>query len=253
MMGEGTDTAQMPVQAAEAVALMRDLEQAGIHARLIGGLAIAARCQSAWAPSPLARSYSDLDIVVDRRGARILGAALTARGFVAAERFNMFNGRTRQLYQVPDGRDLDVFVESFKMCHELDLRNRLRIDPVTLPLADLLLTKLQVAELTGKDVRDIVAITLDHSIDEDDGAIDVSRIAIVTASDWGWWKTVTDNLRAVSEHIGLLGLEQSAAQRATDTVTAIADRVERQPKSMRWKARARVGTRMPWREDPEQK
>ncbi len=252
-MGEELLTVEMPEQVAEAVALVRDLEQAGVHARLLGGLAVAARCPSAWAPSPLARSYSDLDMVVDRKGSRAMGEALAAHGFAAAERFNTLNGHVRQLFHGPDGRDLDVFVERFKMCHELDLKERLQLDAVTLPLADLLLTKLQVAELAEKDVRDVAAVALDHQADEDAGAIDIARIAAVTASDWGWWKTVTDNLRTVGEHAGSLNLAPAEALRVCDTVALIAERVERQPKSLRWKARARLGTRIAWREDPEQK
>ena len=48
-------------------------------------------------------------------------------------------------------RRLDVFLDRFEMCHQLDLRDRLGLEPPTLPLADLLLTKLQVVETTDKD------------------------------------------------------------------------------------------------------
>ena len=47
-------------------------------------------------------------------------------------------------YDRPNGRHIDLFVGSFRMCHELPLADRLDRDSPTLPLAELLLTKLQV-------------------------------------------------------------------------------------------------------------
>src|ERR1019366_2919178 len=85
------------------------------------------------------------------------------------------------------------------MCHVLDFRPRFNALPLTLDVADLLLTKLQIVELNKKDARDIVhllsAFTL-VNVPSSSGAvgIDAARFSKVVGADWGWWRTVTDNL-----------------------------------------------------------
>jgi hypothetical protein len=49
--------------------------------------------------------------------------------------------------------------------HTIDLRDRFELDDATLPLADLLLTKLQIVQLNEKDVLDILALLADHELD----------------------------------------------------------------------------------------
>src|SRR5580704_2309406 len=112
----------------EAERLIAQLAEGDVVGRLLGGVAVAIRCPAARAPSPLARSYSDLDIVVTRPSRRNLPDALAALEFTAADRFNAMNGHSRQLYTSKEGVDLDVFIEQFKMCHEIDLKRRLEVD-----------------------------------------------------------------------------------------------------------------------------
>lgn len=249
--GAGAEGA--PAHVTHAVTLVRRLEGAGVDARLLGGLAVAARCPSAWSVPPLTRSYSDIDMAVGRRSAGGLASALRELGYDADERFNARNGHLRQLFRAPDGRPVDVFVDRFRMCHELDLGARLKVDSITLPLADLVLTKLQVAELTEKDVRDFAAIALDQDLAEDDAGVNVRHIAVVASNDWGWWKTITDNLEAVRHHVGALGLDPADGKTVNERARELRARIDAHRKTLRWKARARVGTRLPWREDPEQK
>jgi hypothetical protein len=237
----------------DAQQLIDALGRADVTARLLGGLAVAIRCPSARTASALLRRYSDFDMVVDRRSRRRLPEALEAQGFEAASRFNTVNGHSRQLYRSPAGIDLDVFVERFSMCHELDLADRLTVDATTLPLADLVLTKLQVADLADKDVVDFTAIALDHDIGADDAGISVQRITSVVGDDWGWWRTVTDNLVKVCVHVQRLELEPAQADRARRTAETLLAEIQRTPKSMRWKLRGIVGERAAWRQDPEEK
>jgi hypothetical protein len=246
-------TGDEPTLVQEADRLIGQLAQGNVVGRLLGGVAVALRCPAARPPSPLARSYSDLDVVVTRSSRRHLPAALAALEFTAATRFNAMNGDSRQLYTSRDGVDLDVFIEQFKMCHELDLKGRVEIDDATLPLAELLLTKLQVADLTGKDVRDCVALVLDHELTDGDRGINVTRIGDVTSTDWGWFRTVTENLGKVKAHVGGLGLPTDQADDAAARIDGLLSRIEAAPKGLRWKARARLGDRVAWREEPDEK
>ena len=133
--------------------------------RVLGGVAIALRCPSAQLPA-LERTYGDIDVVARSRDRRKLQRFLTAQGYRGLDQLNAVHGGARLFYvDEANRRRLDVFLDRFEMCHDLDLRGRLGLSGPTLPLADLLLTKLQVVETTEKDLRDIVALLADHDLE----------------------------------------------------------------------------------------
>src|SRR5207244_13327396 len=113
------------------------------------------------------RIYKDIDVVVSRRSGRDAARLLTDLGYQPDVSFNAMNGNRRMLfYDVPNGRQLDVFVGAFEMCHVIPVADRLTVDPLSLPLAELLLTKLQVVELNEKDRRDALAVVHHHQVTE---------------------------------------------------------------------------------------
>src|SRR5436190_307260 len=78
-------------------------------------------------------------------GAGPLDKLMRSAGYEPHVNFNAMNARERALYLDQEhGRQVDVFIESFRMCHEIALGDRLALEPRTLPLAELLLTKLQI-------------------------------------------------------------------------------------------------------------
>lgn len=235
---------------ARATAVVTSTEANGGRARIVGGVAIALRCPSARPPGLLARDYSDLDIVTDRASAQTLSATLETNGYQPQVRFNALHGHTRLMFDNDRAGHVDVFVQDFVMCHRLPLDTRLKIHEQTVPLADLLLTKLQVARLTEKDVSDAAALLLDHRLTRDETGISVPYVTGLLGRDWGWWRTVTDNLAELSKHLPRsLPADHSAALR--ERIASLSEAIEQTPKTLRWRARARVGTRIPWREDPE--
>jgi hypothetical protein len=177
---------------------------------------------------------------------------LTASGFEPNQRFNALHGRSRLIFTDAVGLHLDVIVGEFSMCHRLDLGKRLAISKQTLSLADLLLTKLQIAALNAKDVCDVAALLIDHPLADDERAINQAYIAQVLAQDWGWWRTVTANLDLFERHAGAIGLEAAARSLIAERVQALRARIAGAPKTMRWKSRALLGERVPWRNDPEE-
>ena len=68
-----------------------------------------------------------------------------------------------------------MLFDEMLMCHRLDFRKRISVDPRTLPLADLLLTKLQIVETNPKDMTDMATILFDHAIGEQDGERSTGR------------------------------------------------------------------------------
>jgi hypothetical protein len=223
----------------------------GATLRALGGVGVALRCRSARAPGPLARQYSDLDFATRRGEQKRIAATMTAAGLAPAARFNAMQGASRLRFEREDGLHADVFVDSFELCHALPLRGRLPVDDTTLPLADLLLTKLQVGRLNHKDVTDAVALLLDHDLAGDDRGISLPYVTGVLAGDWGWWRTVTENLGHVTRLLSDLPLLPAQRTVVMDRAARLVHEVEEAPKSARWRLRARIGERRPWRNEPE--
>jgi hypothetical protein len=233
----------------EAADLVTGISDQGLPARLLGGVAVAIRCPTASA-GPLRRSYHDLDLMVTSRAAYRLGQALEAAGYRGEERFNALHGRSRMMFSGPLGH-IDVLVGQFVMCHRLEVGARLTIDALTLSLADLLLTKLQIAQLNAKDASDIAAILLDHRLAGDESGINRDRVTGVLGGDWGWWRTVTGNLEWLSSFPPEL-LDGPARTTLGERIRELRAAIDARPKSVKWKVRASFGERMPWRLEPEE-
>jgi hypothetical protein len=230
--------------------LAQEAEAAGLRLCLIGGVAVWVRCPSARA-APLARRYGDIDFVARARDRKEIVAFLEARGFAPDRMFNALHGASRLNFADAE-RDLpvDVLLDRFAMAHALDLRDRLDASPPTLPLADLLLTKLQVVSLNAKDLRDICALLLDHELGPE--AIDVGRILEVTRADWGFEHTIHRTIASLGERIGDFGLDAAASERILGRARAIGAALDAAPKSAKWRMRARIGERARWYEEPEE-
>src|ERR671929_1986588 len=179
---------------AEGERLLNLADDAGVELRLLGGVAVRMRAPSV--PAALDREYKDLDFAIRKRAAGPLDELIRAAGYEPHVTFNAMNARERALYLDEEhGRQVDVFIESFRMCHEIDLGSRLSLEPRTVPLAELLLTKLQIIELNEKDVRDTVLLLHGHEVGDGDGdQLNAARIAELCADDWGVWRTITANL-----------------------------------------------------------
>ena len=101
---------------------------------------------------------------------------MKSMGYAPNAEFNQLNGHRRLLfYDQANGRQVDIFVGAFEMAHIVPITERIQLDRVTIPLAELLLTKLQVVHLNEKDQRDIIAILYDHPVGtSDENAINAS-------------------------------------------------------------------------------
>jgi hypothetical protein len=219
---------------------------------LLGGVAI--RLRAVDVPDALDRDYKDLDFVVPKGRGRDADKLLSHSGYQPEASFNAINGNERLLFLDPDhGRQVDVFVGSFRMCHVIPLNERLAPGQSTVPLAELLLTKLQIVELNEKDVRDTVLLFHGHEVaDHDDDAVNAQRIAELCAGDWGLWRTITANLARCDELLGGYDLPDDDRRRVSSRIAAVLEHIEKAPKSRGWKLRARIGERKRWYELPEE-
>jgi hypothetical protein len=240
---------------AEGERLLDLADDAGLELRLLGGVAV--RMRAPVVPAPLDREYKDLDFAVRKKGAGPLDALMRSAGYEPHVTFNAMNARERALYLDEEhGRQVDVFIESFRMCHEIELGDRICLEPRTLPLAELLLTKLQIVELNEKDVDDCLRLLVTFPLASTDAAdaLDLRVFGSIVGDDWGWWRTVTLNLARI-RNVLAEGTRPAIAGGPLDPVEqldALEAAAEAAPKSRRWKLRARIGEHRRWYEIPEE-
>jgi Uncharacterised nucleotidyltransferase len=237
---------------AEGERVLQLASEKGVPMRLLGGVAV--RLHAADLPPSLDRSYKDLDFAVTKKGASAADQVLKDAGYEPHVSFNAMHARERGLYFDDEhGRQVDLFVHSFRMCHEITLGDRLGTEPQTVPLAELLLTKLQIIEVNEKDIRDMVLLLHGHAIaDTDDDAVNGQRIAELCANDWGLWRTITANLERCRSHVDDYELPGAERERITARFDELLSRIEAEPKSRGWKLRAKIGERKRWYELPEE-
>jgi hypothetical protein len=168
--------------------------------------------------------------------------------------FNATNGHRRLLfYDVANSRQVDVFVGSFEMCHDIPITERIALATHSIPLAELLLTKMQIVELNAKDQTDIVTMLYHHDVASDDiEQINADRVAELCANDWGLWRTVKMNVERVRAALASSGMTEDAQDLVIKRLDDLWERVEAEPKSTKWKLRNRVGDKVRWYEEPEE-
>ena len=221
--------------------------------RLVGGLAVRIRVDEAFHPG-LSREYKDIDFVTIKGRSKVVARFLEAMGYEPNQAFNAMNGHERLLFNdASNERQVDVFVGAFRMCHEIPITDRITLDPLTLPLAELLLTKLQIVSLNEKDLRDVIAILHHHEVGDHDGdLINAARVAQLCAGDWGLWRTCKMNFERV--HAGLADYDMAQGERSVvaQRLDRLWERIDAEPKSRGWRLRDRIGDRKRWYDEPEE-
>ena len=173
-------------------------------------------------------------------------------GYSPNKQFNILNGTHRQIFyhdQVEERR-IDILIGDFEMCHKLPLEGRFNVDTVTIPLTDLFLSKAQVVQLNRKDALDIISLLLNNEVgDEESGGIDLQRITDLCENDWGLYKTLSINLERVTELVADKDHSVITDDERTSilaSIQKIQKAIEEMPKSVAWKMRDKVGTRVRW-------
>ncbi|HKW58559.1 MAG TPA: nucleotidyltransferase family protein [Candidatus Dormibacteraeota bacterium] len=239
-----------PIEESHRIAAAAHKKKIGV--KLLGGAGVHAHSPSA-RRSPLKRKYGDLDYAISRKDRKAVMELFKELGYEANERFNLMNGDRRlYFYDAEHGRQVDVFVDVFRMSHAIDLRERLGHEHPAVTPSDLLLSKLQIYEVNRKDLVDTIALILDHAIETGDAedAIEALYIARLAAEDWGFYRTLQVNierLRALLEE-----LEDIDRELVTTRLDALWRHIEDAPKPLRWRLRAQVGDRVRWYELPEE-
>lgn len=254
--GNGSAPQAMAGPLGDAVSESRRLVAAandrGLLVRALGGVAVCLQAPAGELLIP--RVCGDIDLATRREGRRTVADLLAAAGYVGDQMFNALHGSRRLLfYDEANRRKLDVFVGEFSMCHVIPLMDRLEREPLTIPLAELLLTKLQIVQLNERDQRDIYNLTYHHHVSDTGGTgIEADYIAELCSRDWGLWRTTRATIEQCQANLAGYSLPEEAGSVIRERLEHLWKRVEAAPKTTRWRLRSRVGDRVKWYEQPEE-
>jgi len=256
----------------EALRLVEGANERGIALRLLGALAIRIHSQEyGELHRKLSRleieerSFSDIDLIgYGKQRKEIRGLMEKDLGFQVSRQFLLLHGRERLLYYHPKGLyHVDIFFDKLGFSHDLHFgsepgRGRLELDYPTIPLADLLLEKIQIHEINEKDIKDVMVLLRAHELEGnvDKDVINVDYIVKILADDWGFWYDAKTNLGKVLEFSracyerGLIDRNDHA--NIAVKINKLIRLIEEGPKSERWRKRAKLGTRKQWWRDVDE-
>jgi len=230
----------------------------GIPLRLLGGVAIRFHCvefldfaKSLVRLGEGQQEYTDLDFMTYSKFRKKMKNFFAELGYSKRPPTMSSAATQRQIYFHPKGWFyVDVFYDKLLAAnHPLDFRDRLDLDSPTITPTDMLLEKVQIVFPDEKDVKDAMLLLRAHEISpqEEKNKINARFIAGKLASDWGFWYTVTTNLKGLKQYVSDdQRLSSDNKQDLTSKVDALLATIEKEQKSTGWKMRAVIGTKRRW-------
>jgi hypothetical protein len=228
----------------------------GIELRLLGAVAVKIQCPKLrkFHEEVMERHATDLDFIAyskDRNKTKRLFEELKY-----APIKTVLPMENRDLFIESEAVKVDVFYDKLSMCHEIDFTRRLEVDYPAIAVADIILEKTQIVKINEKDVKDLIILFAEHELGStDDHAVNSSYITKLLAKDWGFYYTVTENLKLVRDQF-LDKWRDPSVQEYLDKVgprlDALLKQIESEPKSMGWKMRQSIGTKKKWYKDVEE-
>jgi hypothetical protein len=224
----------------------------GLLLRALGGVALYLLAPEGKPRLP--RPVKDIDLAAPRGAGRPAARLLEQAGYAGDEMFNALHGSRRLLFTDPGlERHVDVFVGEFSMCHEIPLTGRLDREPLTVPPEELLLSKLQIVEATANDQSDVYSLLVHYEVGAGAGAaLDASFVAGLCARDWGLWRTCTGSIDRLLANLESSPLDPGEAGLVQERLERLRDRLEAEPKTMKWRLRSQVGDKVRWYQQPEE-
>lgn len=229
---------------------------AGVTLRLLGSLAFQFHCpQYGYLQAQMGRAYTDIDFAGYGRDAKNVRALMAGLGYSEDKEVWVVSEGGRAIFHNPKLHlHVDVFYEKLDFSHVIPWAGRLEMDSPTIPLAEMLLEKMQIVQINEKDVIDTIMLLLEHPLGEQDHEmINMARVAKLCAEEWGLWRTVTMNLQKVRTLAsGYPQLDDGQKGQISSQVEGALAYIDAVPKSMAWRMRARVGDRVKWYKDVDE-
>jgi len=238
----------------EALTLVSEATKKGLTLRVMGGMAIymhSRQYEDLW--RNLARlgtkAFTDIDFVAYGKQRNELMNLVTSRGYETDPRFLYQFGKSRHIFFGGRVPMVEIFYDELAMNHTIPYASRLEKDPLTVPLGELMLQKLQIVKINEKDIKDLIVLFRAHEIgDDDNDRINIDAFDRVGMfNDWGWHYTATMNLnkvkKAAYEYPQLSQEDKTVVGQKVDRLLS---HLESRPKSFKWKMRSKIGTKTMW-------
>jgi len=257
----------------EAERIVKEADKKGIVLRILGGLSIAIHSQEfrdfarklgrTGAGVVKGQEYTDIDFMSYRKHRDKIKNLFREMGYAKRRATLSSAASERQIYYHPKGWFyVDIFYDKLIVAnHPVDFRGRLEMDYPTISVTDMLLEKIQMWEaFSAKDLKDCLVLLRAHKIGEkgEKETIDASYITKLLAKDLGFWYTATTNLKKIKRFISELNklgaeveidpssLKEEDREEITGKIGNLLERIDREPKSFRWKIRSKAGTKKRW-------
>lgn len=233
--------------------IVAEAQKQGAVVRLLGAVAFYIHCPTyGYFQHEAQRHFTDLDFAAYFSHNTAIRKTFLKLGFEEDREVAVVFARQRLIYNMP-GTPLhvDVFFDKLDFCHPIPWAGRLEVDSPTIPLAELLLEKMQIVQINPKDVIDTIMLLREHALDNSDrDTINARRIAVMCAKDWGLWRTVTMNLRKVGEiSKDYTWLDDSDRTVVLERLDQLLTMIDVEPKPAAWTIRNKIGDRVKWYKD----
>ena len=236
--------------------IIKASDSAGVLLRVIGSLAFQMHCPKfGYLQQVMGRAYTDIDFAAYSKQTKEIKVLMAALGYSENREVFIVSEGERAIFDRPEiGMHVDVFYEQLNFCHVIRWAGRLEIDSPSIPLAEMLLEKMQIVQINEKDIIDTIMLLLEHPLgDTDKEIINIKRVAELCSTDWGLWRTTTMNLDKVRKLAqGYEQLSSEQKEKVSTQVELALTRLNQAPKSMAWQLRARVGDRVKWYKDVDE-
>lgn len=249
----------VPALREEALRLRQRAAERGVPLRITGSLAVLIHCpvHADLLETLGRRPARDIDLMAYLRDQRKIESLFTEEGWVLDPIIRLAQewGIKRLIYLSRDGAfKVDVFLDQLVMSHTVDVRRRLELDDPTLSPVDLLLSKLQIHEITQNDILDMIVLLAEHELgDGRADTIERAHLLRVLSDDWGYWYTAGANLdRVLAALDAHAGLPPDVAAVVRARIGTIREAMDTEPKSRRWLLRRAVGTRLAWYQEVDE-
>ncbi|MFQ6125947.1 MAG: hypothetical protein ACE5R6_15270 [Candidatus Heimdallarchaeota archaeon] len=250
----------------DANRIVNEAQNKDIIIRVVGSVAIRMHCMD-FADmhirlarlGEIKRSFVDLDFVsYSKQRKQIEPFFANEIKYIPDRHINAYFGYKRLLFYHPQGYyHTDIIFDKLEFSHDIFFGNkpgegRLEVDTHTIPLAELILHKLQIHDINEKDFKDMIVLLRAHEIDDRDEKeiINAKYIAKILANDWGFWYDAKANLEHTKPFAGKYLTQQKIDQIDYNVVIKkidiLLDYIEQEPKSKKWMKRAKTGIKKPW-------
>lgn len=223
--------------------------------RLIGALAFRTHCPKyGYFQEALGRVFTDIDFAGYSNQYKDIARFLTEMGYEEDKMVTRLFGDFRLVFHEEKfGRHIDVFLDKLDFCHVLPLKGRLEVDKPTIPLAELVVEKMQIVQINEKDIIDTIMLMREHRVgDKDTEIVNGKMIAGLTSDDWGLWRTLTGNLDLTVSYLDKYPqLTDDDRHVVRENIQELRSWIDAAPKSLKWRSRAVIGEKKKWYKDVE--